>query len=508
MTLNKLIAAFAVFFTFASITYAAPYFRQEAGLVPITDSTYYLGSTTPSTKAWKGVITDQLCLNGDCQTAWPSSGSSSPIATSTAETAGQLPYWTSTSATPATLGGVATTSLSLGTGLSHSGTLGALVGGLAGTLSIATSSLYTGTTGQLPYFSGTNTLTATSSIFLATSGNVGIGTTSPTQLLHVAGTGASSNITISNLTANLSQLIFMNAQTGVNSGAVTYDFSTDKLSFRTAATTNRMVIDSSGNVGIGTTSPAAKLDVYSTSHADIDLTRTSSSNRNRLQFRTAGSTLVWQVGQGAGATNFTISESGVATYLTIAETSGLLTFGNASSTQLSSTGSSYFATSGGSVGIASTSPAFRFSLNTTGTEFYVDSNGKIVGRDTTNDWDGRLSPTRSFGLQTGTTTTWTASTTGSGYSPHIVMPFAGTLRQARCIPKIGATDGSFIGVNVKVNGSNATPSYFVASSTVGKISFTSGNTFTAGQVILADFGTTTTATATSISCTFDVTETP
>ena len=53
--------------------YAAPYFRQEAGLVPITDSEYYLGTTTPATKAWKSVITDEVCLTGDvCRTAWPS----------------------------------------------------------------------------------------------------------------------------------------------------------------------------------------------------------------------------------------------------------------------------------------------------------------------------------------------------------------------------------------------------------------------------------------------------
>ena len=39
-------------------------------------------------------------------------GGSGNVATSSAETAGQLPYWTSRGATPATLGGVATTSVS------------------------------------------------------------------------------------------------------------------------------------------------------------------------------------------------------------------------------------------------------------------------------------------------------------------------------------------------------------------------------------------------------------
>lgn len=134
--------------------------------------------------------------------------------------------------------------------------------------------------------------------------------------------------------------------------------------------------------------------------------------------------------------------------------------------------------------------------------FYIDSNGRVQAKDTTNAWSGVISPTRSFGLTTGTTTTWTASTTGSAYSPFIVMPFAGTLKQVRC-----ATDTSFLGVNTTVNASNATPSYFVASTTVGTVKYSAGNTFTAGQKIAINVGTTTTATATSISCTLDVTET-
>ena len=52
----------------------------------------------------KGLIT--AAANGTA-----GSGGSGNVATSSAETAGQLPYWTSTGATPATLGGVATTSV-------------------------------------------------------------------------------------------------------------------------------------------------------------------------------------------------------------------------------------------------------------------------------------------------------------------------------------------------------------------------------------------------------------
>jgi hypothetical protein len=153
---------------------------------------------------------------------------------------------------------------------------------------------------------------------------------------------------------------------------------------------------------------------------------------------------------------------------------GLQTFANASSTQFSAASQN----------------------------FYIDSNGHMQAKDTVNGWTGALSPTHSLVLGTGTTTTWTASTTGTGYSPFVVAPFAGTLRQVRC-----ATDASFVGVNVQIAGSNVTPSYFVASTTVGLEKITSGNTFTAGQKILANFGTTTTASTLSVNCTFDLTET-
>jgi hypothetical protein len=159
------------------------------------------------------------------------------------------------------------------------------------------------------------------------------------------------------------------------------------------------------------------------------------------------------------------------------------------------------------LGVGSTSPAFRLSVNDTASDFYITSAGKVIAYDTANNWQGRVSPTHSLVLGTATTTTWIASTTSSGFSPIAVMPFAGTLRQARCTTYVGASAGSFIGVNVKVAGSDATPSYFVSSSTVGVEKFTAGNTFTAGQQILANFGTTTTATATSVSCTLDITET-
>ena len=61
-------------YAFASASSAQTVFNVFRSLVPETDSTYYLGTTTPSLRAWRAVITDELCLDSDCRTAWPSGG--------------------------------------------------------------------------------------------------------------------------------------------------------------------------------------------------------------------------------------------------------------------------------------------------------------------------------------------------------------------------------------------------------------------------------------------------
>ncbi len=77
------------------------------------------------------------------------------------------------------------------------------------------------------------------------SGNVGIGTAAPTYKIDVAGTGRISN-----------GLYFNNA----SSGGFLYETNAQPLRFGTG-NTERMRIDSSGNVGIGTSSPSRKLEV-------------------------------------------------------------------------------------------------------------------------------------------------------------------------------------------------------------------------------------------------------
>jgi len=94
---------------------------------------------------------------------------------------------------------------------------------------------------------------------------VGIGTTSPAEQLHVAGgairidnTGADSKLTMT----TLGQQDWSIGVDQSDSGKLKFAESTD------VGITTRMTIDSSGNVGIGTTSPGATLDVDGAVRAD------------------------------------------------------------------------------------------------------------------------------------------------------------------------------------------------------------------------------------------------
>lgn len=158
---------------------------------------------------------------------------------------------------------------------------------------------------------------------------------------------------------------------------------------------------------------------------------------------------------------------------------------------------SFYAVNASSTALSATTFSVGGSATTS-----ITSTGLMTGVDTNNSFVGIVSPTKRLVLSTGTTTSWTASTTNTAFSPFVTTDFTGIVRKATCL-----TDASFLGVNIQVNGSNISPSYFVASTTGGTILFTGNNTFTSGQKIQANFGTTTSASTLQVSCTLDVLQT-
>ena len=95
--------------------------------------------------------------------------------------------------------------------------------------------------------------TSTNALYIDPTGQVGIGTTSPAFTLHVLDT-------IGGRTLNLGH--------GVSTGTITTDAAKD-LNFQQAGST-KMTLDSSGNVGIGTPTPGAKLHILQTAETFND----------------------------------------------------------------------------------------------------------------------------------------------------------------------------------------------------------------------------------------------
>lgn len=128
---------------------------------------------------------------------------------------------------------------------------------------------------------------------------VGIGTENPLDLLQVgSGTTATQGVPFTGININapageLPTLSLLSDSTAddafiffgvpgagnANRGSIIYDHGLDRLGFGTADTQNRVVLDSSGNVGIGTGSPAEKLHLFAGA---------SGSSRLRLDGGNAG----------------------------------------------------------------------------------------------------------------------------------------------------------------------------------------------------------------------------
>ncbi len=144
-----------------------------------------------------------------------------------------------------------------------------------------------------------------SDLYSAVAGNVGIGTISPEARLHTYSDtlGEASGIKITQGVSN----------------SVIYQNSNSDLILRKSNQTDQLVLDSGGNIGIGTSSPTGKLHIFSSTNpfvkigsdagSTLYLDRGAVSNEASLTFQTAGVDK-WAVGMdnlpAANQTDFTI----------------------------------------------------------------------------------------------------------------------------------------------------------------------------------------------------------
>jgi len=188
----------------------------------------------------------------------------------------------------------------------------------------------------------------TNTLFVDVSANnVGIGTTSPAQKLDVSSAGTT-RIQVKNTNLTSSGLYVAEDSTGAQFN----ELGAYPMRFHTSGT-ERMRIDSSGNVGIGTTSPSAPLDAHGSAALVANFNGTN-ANGGYVRFQNSG-TSIGDIGAGAQ-----VFSGGTAGDFGITSRSGNLVFGT-STTERARIDSS------GNVGIGTTSPSAPFHANVSGT---------------------------------------------------------------------------------------------------------------------------------------------
>ncbi|MES2087839.1 MAG: immunoglobulin-like domain-containing protein [Patescibacteria group bacterium] len=294
-----------------------------------------------------------------------------------------------------------------------------------------------------------------SQLVLASSGFVGIGTTTPSDFLHVFADNAHTRAIIQatgSFLAGVSLTTDTSQWTIDNRG--TFDAPNDRFLITHQGVAVRMVIDNTGNVGFGTSSPYAKISIGSTATASttLALRPIASQTGNILDIYNT-----------SGALTSVMTASGK---LGIGTSSPFATFavnpiGGQASNQFvvgSSTATNFIITNGGLVGIGTTSPSQVLSVNGGGL------------------FNGALSGVTSLAMNGNLSGVANLTTTGT-------VTFANINGSAQCLHV--DSSGNLTGTGSDCGGAGSSPG-----SPVGGIQFNTGGVFTASTSLTFDNTTT------------------
>jgi len=249
-----------------------------------------------------------------------------------------------------------------GNGIQNMGLVGKVAIGGAGSITVS-SIMRTNDVPNLPegriWVGDGNTLVSDTIYLDEPNGRMGIGTTNPLTELEVVGTARMDT----GITEGLHYVGTGLEHWGDGGTGMSFP-ANDILSLRTAGS-DRLYINSSGNVGIGTTSPGAKLDI-------------ASSSTNTVPFRVATS-------NGVSGGSFYEDTSGYL-WLQMFDTS------SNEKVRIRTNSSSFF--NGGNVGIGTTSPNASYKLDVIGN--ISASNNLYIGNA-----DDLVTPTTILALNSG-----------------------------------------------------------------------------------------------------------